>query len=448
MIQEKRKDDFIKLKQMLLSVVEYEEWFTKLFKFALDLVVTERKRKRKFIQELNIEIQESLATTKITIFTDALDKAQRIENAKSQSKTFHARKRSNPSNTPELSEKSTQPLKMERGAGGVRMPGKSGRAPSREPRQKEIIVGEPNHTEAECWRKQGKCLLCGNAEHQISSCPNAHREGGNTQQPARSVSKQSSAGGSQPKVPARLYALNNQQIPNPTEVVEGTIPFFHRLVRVLIDPEATHSFIDPNFMKGIDVKCDFLPFDLEFKTPTGNQCLIANKVYRNCEIWVGERKLLADLMSLAIKGYDVILEMDWLDRYHAQLDCKMKLVELRIPGEATLKLDVMDRLVSSTLISGIRVRKLLSSGGKGYLDFLINALRDKVKLENVPVVKEFFDVFLEELETFPLEREIALKIDVAPRTAPISKTPYRMAVRTLRSIDIHIYMYVHVKCAF
>ncbi|XP_071921757.1 uncharacterized protein [Coffea arabica] len=405
MIQEKRKDDFIKLKQMLLSVVEYEEWFTKLFKFALDLVVTERKRKRKFIQELNIEIQESLATTKITIFTDALDKAQRIENAKSQSKTFHARKRSNPSNTPELSEKSTQPLKMERGAGGVRMPGKSGRAPSREPRQKEIIVGEPNHTEAECWRKQGKCLLCGNAEHQISSCPNAHREGGNTQQPARSVSKQSSAGGSQPKVPARLYALNNQQIPNPTEVVE-------------------------------------------VKTPTGNQCLIANKVYRNCEIWVGERKLLADLMSLAIKGYDVILEMDWLDRYHAQLDCKMKLVELRIPGEATLKLDVMDRLVSSTLISGIRVRKLLSSGGKGYLDFLINALRDKVKLENVPVVKEFFDVFLEELETFPLEREIALKIDVAPRTAPISKTPYRMAVRTLRSIDIHIYMYVHVKCAF
>ena len=55
-------------------------------------------------------------------------------------------------------------------------------------------------------------------------------------------------------------------------------------------------------MKGIDVKCDFLPFDLEVKTPTGNQCLFANKVYRNYEILVGERRLLMDLMSLAIKG--------------------------------------------------------------------------------------------------------------------------------------------------
>ena len=79
-------------------------------------------------------------------------------------------------------------------------------------------------------------------------------------------------------MPNRVYVLDNQQNPNPIEVVEGTIPVFHRLIRILIDFGATHSFVDPNFMKGIDVKCDFLPFDLEVKTPTGNQCLIANKV--------------------------------------------------------------------------------------------------------------------------------------------------------------------------
>ena len=61
MIQEKRKDDFIKLKQGLLSVLKYEEWFTKLFKFALELVITERKRIKRFITGLNVEIHESLA---------------------------------------------------------------------------------------------------------------------------------------------------------------------------------------------------------------------------------------------------------------------------------------------------------------------------------------------------------------------------------------------------
>ncbi|XP_071901792.1 uncharacterized protein [Coffea arabica] len=74
---------------------------------------------------------------------------------------------------------------------------------------------------------------------------------------------------------------------------------------------------------------------------------------------------------------------------------------------------------------GIRARKLLNSGAKGYLGFLINTPGDKMKMENMPVVKEFSDVFSEELETLPPEREIVFKIDVAPETAPIFKTPYR-----------------------
>ena len=71
----------------------------------------------------------------------------------------------------------------------------------------------------------------------------------------------------------------------------------------------------------------------------------------------------------------------------------MKLVELRISKEATLKLDVRDRLASSVLISRNRVRKLLNSGVKAYLTFLINIPGEKVKLKNVPVVKKFFDFF-------------------------------------------------------
>nr|XP_027121551.1 uncharacterized protein LOC113738509 [Coffea arabica] len=102
---------------------------------------------------------------------------------------------------------------------------------------------------------------------------------------------------------------------------------------------------------------------------------------KDCEIWVGERKLLVDLMGLAVKGYDVILGMDWLARYNTQLNCKMKTVELCIPREATLKLNIRGRLASSTLISGIRARKMLSKGDQRYLAFLINTPSDKDLLE-------------------------------------------------------------------
>ena len=122
MIQEKRKDDVIRLNQGLLSVVEYEKRFTKLSKFAPELVAMEHKKIRRFIQGLNVKIQESLTAAQITTFTDVLDKVQKIENAKSQSKIFYARKRGNLSNTSGQSEKSIQPLQIGKGVGGVRMP--------------------------------------------------------------------------------------------------------------------------------------------------------------------------------------------------------------------------------------------------------------------------------------------------------------------------------------
>ena len=106
---------------------------------------------------------------------------------------------------------------------------------------------------------------------------------------------------------------------------------------------------------------------------------------------------MTDLMGLAIKEYDVILGMDWLARYHAQLNCKAKTVELCIPGETTLKLNVRGRLASSVLISGIPTRKMLSKGGQGYLAFLINTPSDKVRLEDVPVVRDYPDIFPEKL---------------------------------------------------
>mgnify|MGYP004716732123 CR=1 FL=1 len=96
-------------------------------------------------------------------------------------------------------------------------------------------------------------------------------------------------------------------------------------------------------MCGIDIKLASLPYDQEISTPTGEHRLLTSMVYKNCEVWVGERKLLGDLISLSIKGYDVILGKDWLARYNAQLDCKRKIVEFRIPVEMTSRLDTRGR---------------------------------------------------------------------------------------------------------
>ena len=55
-------------------MAEYETQFTKLYKFASELVVTEQRRVRRFIQGLNLEIQEALAVVQVNIFTESLEK--------------------------------------------------------------------------------------------------------------------------------------------------------------------------------------------------------------------------------------------------------------------------------------------------------------------------------------------------------------------------------------
>ncbi|XP_027174390.1 uncharacterized protein LOC113774009 [Coffea eugenioides] len=125
-VQERHEDDFIRLRQGASSVAEYEIQFTKLSRFAPNLVLTEQKRIRRFIQGLNVEIQEALAAAQLNTFSQALEKAQRIETARGQVKAFQNRKRRQPSSsnfTDGQSSRNEPSSKMGRGTDGPRPAG-------------------------------------------------------------------------------------------------------------------------------------------------------------------------------------------------------------------------------------------------------------------------------------------------------------------------------------
>jgi hypothetical protein len=54
-----------------------------------------------------------------------------------------------------------------------------------------------------------------------------------------------------------------------------------------------------------------------------------------------------------------------------------------------------------------------------------------VALEDIRVVQEYLDVFLEELLGVPPDCDIEFLIELLPRMPPISKRPYRMPVNEL-----------------
>ena len=126
--------------------------------------------------------------------------------------------------------------------------------------------------------------------------------------------------------------------------------------------------------------------------------------------------------------------MDWLARYYVQLDCRTKDVSLCVPGEPVVRLNFKKAPRTTTLISGVKARKLLWKGATGYLAYVVNQSKDKNKVEHVHVVKEFPDVFPEELNTLPPEREVEFTIDLLPEAISLSKTPYQMALAELKEL--------------
>ena len=126
--------------------------------------------------------------------------------------------------------------------------------------------------------------------------------------------------------------------------------------------------------------------------------------------------------------------MDWLIAYHASVDCFRKEVVFRPLGEPKFRFKDSSMLALPRVIFALRAQRLLRKGCQGYLAHVVDTRKEVLKLNDIPVVREFPDVFPEHLPMIPIDREIEFSIDLLPRTSPISKAPYCMAPTELKEL--------------
>ena len=75
----------------------------------------------------------------------------------------------------------------------------------------------------------------------------------------------------------------------------------------------------------------------------------------------------------------------------------------------------------------------------GYLASVIDITKAaKSEPQDIPVVRDFIDVFPEDLPGLPPDREVEFNIELIPGTTPISKTPYPMALAALKELKIQV----------
>jgi hypothetical protein len=195
-------------------------------------------------------------------------------------------------------------------------------------------------------------------------------------------------------------------------VVIGTLNILTHPGKVLFDTGTTTSFISKNFVEKYGLRCQAIAHPMTMVTAGGK--LLVTQFKPNQIITIYNCSYFADLYVLPLKNIEVVLGMDWISDHGAHIDCEEKTLSIQKPG-------------------GGRITYQADKHTHVEIGIQLNTLKE-AKLEDIPVVKEFMDVFPQELLGMPPDREIEFTIDLKPGTTPISRALYKMGPKELKNL--------------
>ncbi|GKB57824.1 putative reverse transcriptase domain-containing protein, partial [Tanacetum coccineum] len=178
---------------------------------------------------------------------------------------------------------------------------------------------------------------------------------------------------------------SKQQCPWKNILAEGQ----ERLPR----PErADTSFVSISLASKLNISPITLDTTYDIEMANGN-LVGTNTIIQGCTLILLNQPFEIDLMPIKLGNFDVVIGMDWLSKYHARIIYDEKVVHIPIDGE--------------TLI--IR--------------------------EDIPVVREFPEVFPEDLPDLPPVCQVEFQIDLIPGAAPVARAPYRLAPSEMQELS-------------
>ncbi|GKD15575.1 putative reverse transcriptase domain-containing protein [Tanacetum coccineum] len=147
-------------------------------------------------------------------------------------------------------------------------------------------------------------------------------------------------------------------------------------------------------------------------------------------------------MPIELGSFDVIIGMDWLSKYHVVIICDEKIVRIPYDDEIlAIQGDRSDVGGNSRLniISCTKTRKYIQKGCHVFLLQIMERKTEKKtkdkRLEDVPVVRDFTEVFSEDLSGFPSTRKVEFQINLVPNAAPVARSPYRLAPSEMQELS-------------
>ncbi|GJR15368.1 putative reverse transcriptase domain-containing protein [Tanacetum coccineum] len=195
----------------------------------------------------------------------------------------------------------------------------------------------------------------------------------------------------------RAYMLRDRNAHQDPNVVTGMFLLNQHLARVLFDSGADKSFVSISLASMLNIPPITIDTFYNIKMADGN-LVSTNTIIKGATLTLLNQPFKINLMPIKLGSFDVVIRMDWLSMYHARIICDEKVIHIPINGE--------------TLI-----------------------IRDKKRLDDILVVREFPKVFPEDLPGLPPVRQVEFQIDLIPGAAPVARAPYRLAPSEMQELS-------------
>ncbi|MFS7904458.1 putative transcription factor interactor and regulator CCHC(Zn) family [Helianthus anomalus] len=277
------------------------------------------------------------------------------------------------------------------------------------------------------------CFACGDPNHFANRCPNRVVK----QEPQEQQQQQQQPQQQQQAARARTFNINVNQAQADSNVVNCTFLVNGIYASCLFDTGADNCFVSFEFEKLLSRKRSYLSSSFEVEVATGKSIAV-NSVLRDCTLELNNHIFPINLIPMQLGSFDVIVGMDFLRENHAEVVCFDKMIRFSLANGDQLCVYSETASKGLKLMSCIRASKYLRKEYQAFLANIVVAEKEKkrkVEVKDVPVVREFPQVFLDDLPGLPPSRDIDFRIDLIPGANPVAKAPYRLAPSEMRELS-------------
>ena len=406
-----KQEEFRNLRQGNRSLKEYMDDFLALSRYAPEDIDTDVKRKAKFLKGLSDELKIPLTVAYAPTYQALLDQAITLEDSMKKAENRKRKMNANKHH----SEPSFKKHFVHDGNHGHRHGNHNG-GNFHKPHSHNHNGGfkgnngghkgngHTGHThnngqyrpnpEPKKDISQVLCFKCNNKGHYATDCPERKVDTPTKPNPFNK---------------GHVNHINVEEVLDEPDAVIGTFLINSCPALILFDTGASHSFISREFVNKHGLVEETIGKPIRVSSPGGE--MLVNSGCRQLKLSIGKHQFPADLIILETQGLDVILGMDWMTLFEGIIDCSNRAITLTTPEKKRIKFK-----------SKFEMKKVRLNSLKG------------VSLGDVLIVKEYPDVFPEELPGMPPDRDVEFLIELVPGTGPIAKRPYPMAVDELKEL--------------